>query len=374
MTIMKWTAWVLAVCAAFAHAEPLLPRSDDQVVEALPAAAGSRSEERRLRRAWAADPRDPAKALPLARRHFEQARAEGDPRRAGQALAVLQPWSDAATAPDEVLLMRATIEQHLHDFDASAAHLGALLKRRPRHAQAWLTLATVRRVQGRYAESDAACEGLAAARAGLHARACRAENDGLRGRVDAARAQLRELLSAPQLPAETRAWLLTTRAELEARAGQAADAEVAYRAALASQADPYTTLSFVDFLLHRDRRAEALRLLQGQPRNDAVLLRLAIAGQDAAEMRERLALANLRPDARTTHAREQAMFALWVDRDARRALDLARTNLERQREPLDFLLLAAAARAAGDAAALRETARIQKEIGLHDTRLAALLS
>jgi hypothetical protein len=368
---------ILLIAALFVpmalHAEPLRPRSDDQVVETLPAVAG-RSEERRLRREWAANPRDVAKAMPLARRYFEQAREEGDPRRAGQALAVLQPWSELATAPDEVLLMRATIEQHLHDFDASAAHLGALLKRRPRHAQAWLTLATVRRVQGRYAESDAACDGLAAARAGLHARACRAENDGLRGRVDTARAQLRELLSAPQLAAETRAWLLTTRAELEARAGQAAEAEVAYRAALASGADPYTTLSFVDFLLHAQRPAEAVRLLQGQPRSDAVLLRLAIAGRDAAEMRERLVLANLRPDARTTHAREQAMFALWVDRDARRALELARTNLGRQREPLDFLLLAAAARAAGDAAALRETARIQKEIGLHDTRLAALLS
>src|SRR5687768_15869554 len=104
-TNMRWIAGVLLLCGTWAHAEPLLPRSDDQIVETLPAAAGARAEERRLRRDWAADPRDVAKALPLARRHVEQARQDGDPRRAGQALAVLQPWPDAATAPDDVLLL-----------------------------------------------------------------------------------------------------------------------------------------------------------------------------------------------------------------------------------------------------------------------------
>jgi predicted Zn-dependent protease len=370
-TLLLIAALLIPISAA---AQPLLPRSDADIVEVLPAVAGDRAEERRLRRDWSSDPRHPDKAVPLARRLLDQARADGDPRRAGQALAVLQPWSDPATAPDEVLLLRATLLQHLHDFDGSAAQLRTLLERRPRHAQAWLTLATVRRVQGRYDDSDAACEGLAAARAGLHARACRAENDGLRGRVDAARATLHELLSAPGLPAETRAWLLTTSAELEARAGRAGAAEAAYRAALTARPDAYARLSYADFLLRSQRHAEVPRLLQGEPRNDAVLLRLAIAGQDPRELRERMALADLRPDTRTTHAREQAMFALRIDRDARRALALARTNVMRQREPLDLLLLADAARAAGDAAALRETARLQKEMGLHDTRLAELLS
>lgn len=365
-----------ALLAASAHAAPLVPHGDDQVVEMLPAVAGDRAEERRLRRDWAADPRDPARALALARRQLEQARADGDPRRAGQALAVLQAWPDSATAPDEVLLMRATIEQHLHEFDAAAAHLHALLKRRPRDAQAWLTLATVRRVQGRYADSDAACAGLARAGADLHARACRAENDGLRGDFDTARRQLRSLLATPGLPADSRAWLSTTRAELEDRAGQPAEAESAYRAALAAQRDGYAALSYADFLLRRGRPADALRQLQGEPRHDAVLLRQAIAadGNAARELRERMALAGLRPEAALTHAREQAMFALWVERDPRRALALARANVQRQREPLDLLLLAAAARAADDPAARREAAQLAKEIGLHDQRLDALLS
>ena len=364
-----------------ARATLVVPTDDTQVIETLPAAVGSRAEERKLRRLWAAHPNDAALAVSLAQRYIEQARAQGDPRYAGQALAVLQAWPDAATAPDDVLLMRATVEQYLHAFDASAALLERLLKRQPQHAQAWLTLATVRRVQGRYAESDRACAGLAATGAALYAQACQAENDSLRGAAEPARASLRRLLATPRLPDGSRNWLLTTVAEVEERAGRAAEAEAAYRAALAAHSDAYTTLSYVDFLIDRQREADALLQLKSQPRTDAVLLRLAIAGtrarspdarRDAREMRERIAVANLRPDARTTHAREQAMFALWVDGQPKRALELARANVRQQREPIDLLVLARAARAAGDAGALREVLQLSEEIGLHDQRLEAL--
>ena len=113
-----------------------------------------------------------------------------------------------------------------------------------------------------------------------------------------------------------------------------------------------------------------------------MLLRLAIAGTrantrdgllDAREMRERIALANLRPDAKVFHAREQAMFALWVDKQPQRALALARSNVTQQREPLDLLVLAQAARATGQAVALRETEKLLNEMGLRDPRIAALL-
>jgi len=372
---------LVLVCCVLAlagvRAEPLVPQRDDEVVETLPA-GGSRAEERR----WRTASNDPAEAAALARRRLAQARAQGDPRLAGRALAALRGWPDAATAPDDVLLMRATIEQYLHEFDAAAAHLEQLVQRRPQHAQAWLTLATVRRVQGRYADSDRACAALARARAGFYAQACQAENAGLRGEVDAARRSLRALLAAPRLPAESGAWLLTTLAELETRAGRAGDAEAAFRSALAAQRDDYTALAYADFLLAQARPGDALAVLRDAPRSDAVLLRLAIAGTrakagsavpDAAEARERMALAGLRPDVRTTHAREQAMYTLWVDGDAARAVPLARANVRLQREPLDVLLLAVAARAAGDATALRECAALAKEMGLHDRRLEALL-
>jgi hypothetical protein len=140
-------------------------------------------------------------------------------------------------------------------------------------------------------------------------------------------------------------------------------------------------LSFADFLMTQNRFADASRQLQNQPRTDAVLLRLAIAGvktrskaaaADVDELRERMALALLRPEARTTHAREYAMFALWIDNQPREALELAKENVRHQREPLDVLLLAQAATASQDAAARRDAASLASEMGLRDVRLDAL--
>jgi hypothetical protein len=366
--------------ASALHAEPVQPRDDGDVIEVLPQVAG-RQEERALRRAWAARPDDPRLAVPLARRYLDQAHALGDPRFAGRALAVLQAWPDLAKAPDDVLLLRATVQQYLHEFDPAAAALETLLARRPQNAQAWLTLATVRRVQGRIADSDRACEGIAAAGNALYAQACRAENLGLRGEFGAARSQLQTLLATPHLPAATGNWLLTTLAELETRAARPVEAERAYRGALAAQPDAYTSLSYADFLMQQQRDAQALRVLADQPRSDVVLLRLAIAGArvgaasavgDLAELRERMAQTSLRPEARTTHAREQAMFALWVEAQPARAMELARANLRLQREPLDLWLLAQAARATGRESDRREAQQTLKEVGFHDKRLDAL--
>ena len=378
----RWIAAAALVLASLAQATPIVPTSDAEVIETLPAVAGNRAEERQIKRDLAASPQDAKLAAAASRHYLEQAHELGDPRFAGRALAALQAWPEPATAPTEVLLMQATVQQYLHEFDPAARKLELLLKRDPREAQAWLTLATVRRVQGRYGESDAACAALGRLGAGVYGVACQAENDGLRGHYDTARAALNRLLTTPRLPVATRGWLLTTLAEMEARSGHAIEAEVAYRGALEAEADSYTAMSYADFLIERGRDADALAQLKGQRRTDAMLLRLAIAGtranapeaaRDAQEMRERIALANERPDAKIFHAREQAMFALWVDKQAPRALTLARSNVTQQREPLDLLVLAQAARAAGEPAVLRETGKLLNEMGLRDQRIAALL-
>lgn len=368
----------------WARATPITPTRDDEVIDVLPAVAGGRAEARRLRQQLAAQPNDPVLALTVAKRYLDQAHELGDPRFAGMALAAIDAWHDEATAPDGVLMMRATLQQYLHEFDTSAATLQRLLARRGSSSrpQAWLTLATVRRVQGRYADSDAACRQVASAGAALHANACLAENAALRGDVDRARATFAGLLASGRNPPATQAWLSTSLAELEQRAGRASAAEAAYRAALRLDPDSYTTLAYADFLIEQKRPAQAVSVLKDQPRSDAVLLRLAIAGTqagsataaaDVAEMRERIALANERPDAKVFHGREQAMFALAVDRDAVHALELARGNVAQQREALDLFVFAQAARASGQTTALEEARRLTREMGLVDQRIQALL-
>ena len=372
------------LCALGAQAAPIVPVKDSDVIEVLPAVSGSRADARRLRKQLAQQPKEPALALAVAKRYLDQAHELGDPRFAGMAMSAIEGWTDEATMPDAILLMRANLQQYMHEFDASARSLQRLLARpsaQPR-PQAWLTLATVRRVQGRYADSDAACQQVEQAGAALHAQACKAENAALRGDADGARATFRQLLATPGQAAATQAWLTTSLAELEQRAGRASAADAAFRSALKLDADVYATLSYADFLIEQKRPREALVVLKDQARSDAVVLRLAIAGTqakaasaaaDSAEMRERINLANQRPDAKVFHGREQAMFALFVEGRPDQALELARGNVAQQREPLDLLLLAQAARASGQTAALQEAQRLTKEIGLRDARVQALL-
>lgn len=374
----------LAVAVAPAGAVPITPTRDDEVVEVLPATSASRGEDRATRKRLAAHPDDLTLALAVAKRYFDQAHGTGDPRYVGLAMSALQPWPDTASAPSEVLLMRATLQQYLHEFDASIATLRALLARPAgaRNAQAWLTLATVLRVQGKYADSDVACREVAVVGARIYGGACLAENQALRGEVAAARKSFETMLSDASLPAGTRGWLWTSLAELEERDGRTAAADAAYRGVLGLGPDSYAALAYADFLIRQRRPAEALRVLKDELRTDPVLLRVAIAGamakvpgseRDATEMRERIALANERPDARVFHGREQAMFALAIEHDPAKALELARGDVAQQREPLDLLVLAEAARATGQAAAIQEARQLKAKIGLHDRRIDALL-
>lgn len=371
----RWLLPVVgALCALAAQAAPLQPRSDDEVVERL--------APRRAAAAAAAD--DPAAAVRDAAALLAQARAEGDPRPAGRALGRLARWSADPAAPAPVVLLLADAEQYLHRFDAAEGRLRALVDRDTRQPQAWLTLATLQRLRGRYAASDAACGALQALPAAqLHAAACLAENAALRGEVAPARATLTRL--AAQADPSLRGWLLTSLGELELRAGRPQAAERALRAARAADpADGYAAIALADLLLDQRRPAEALRALDGQPGSDAVLLRRLRAGDAdaaaiAAELRQRFAQAALRgggaADAlaaaaqATGHAREAALYAWWVEGDLPSALRLARLNLAQQREPADLLLFTRLAHAAGDGGARAEAQRLRNEMGLHDARL-----
>ena len=319
------------------------------------------------------------------------ARTEGDARYAGYAAGALQAWDalPLTQVPVGVLVMRATVAQFLHDFDASETMLRAALARQPGNAQAWITLATIQRVRGRYAESDAACKELGRAGAGAvsYGVACLAENAGLRGDSAGARKALRGLLNDPAVAgpnqAETRQWVLTSLAEIEELAGQPTAAEAAYREALDLDRSGYTLLAYVDFLLHERRPASVASLLSKEARSDAVLLRLAIAERSdgatnkkrsaAEELQSRFEAAALRPGSTGAHAREEALFALDVQGDALRAFALARTNVELQREPIDLLIYARAAVAAGDPKAREDVRKLMQQIGLRDARVDSIL-
>ena len=401
-TFPGWRAWVLMAALAGGagpgHTVPRVPADDAVIVEKLPAVTGWSREQRQLRRALVQRPHDQGVAIRAAQSYLELARAQGDARYAGYAKGALQAWDAVppTEVPPAVLVMRATVAQFLHDFDGAEATLKIALQRQPDHAQAWITLATILRVRGRYAESDTACRSLRSAGAALHGDACLAENAALRGDHAAARSALAGALADPgsQGPrqAGTRQWLWTSMAEVEELAGRATAADAAYRQALDADRSGYVLLAYSDFLIAQKRAAEVPALLAREARSDAVLLRLAIAAAsalprgstpagsardlnsvDAKELQARFAASALRPGSTQLHAREEGLFELDVQHDAPRAVMLARTNVALQREPIDLLLFARAAVAANDAAARQEVKALMVQIGLRDARVDAIL-
>lgn len=354
----------LLLLAGTALAAPYKPDADTQVLERLPARATDPAmrEIRDLRQALAADPRNPEAAVRLARRYYEQAAAEGDPRFVGYAQAALGPWWEQPAPPVPVRVMRAVLRQFSHQFDAARADLEAAVQARPDDGEAWAWIAAIEMVQTHYEAARRACAGLRAEASPLIVTACTAYADSLSGQAAAASQALHAALrGATDASVAERLWALTRVAEIDERRGDDAAAEAAFREALAlGLTDGYLLAAWSDYLLDHGRAREVLALLKDRERSDLLLLRIAIAAKAAgdpaaprwqADLAARFDAARLRGDA--THQKEESRFALVLQGDAPRALALARENYTVQREPADARVLLEAAIAAKDPAAAK---------------------
>ncbi len=370
--------WLGAACSA----APLLPlpTQDDEVIEVLTTITRSRPAPSPA--AAAPGPgSDPATAAAQAREAIGVARQTGDARYWGRAQAVLAPWWDQTQAPVDLAVLQATVQQGRHAFAPARAVLQAALARAPGHAQGWLNLAALERVEGRYGASLTACEAVARAGQDWYAQACRLETISLQGQHAQARTGLQALLAplSPRADASRRAWLLSLRAEAEERAGDDAAARAAYTQSLAAEPDLYTAIAFSDLLLRTGQPDAAQRVLAPLARTDAVLLREALAlrqMRDARwqtvrdELRAREQALDRRGDDLELHDRERALLALWLDDAPARALTLAQRNLDLQREPLDWWVALQAAGQAKDSTATTALRERLRATGLHDARLA----
>jgi hypothetical protein len=368
--------------ATSASAAPFLPTDDAQVLERLPSRNTTQFRELKTLQAAAAQaPNDLVRATALATAYIRVSRLEGDPRFLGYAQAALAPWWKEPAAPTPVLILRATILQSNHQFDAAVVDLDTILQREPRNAQALLTRATVLTVQGKYSEAREACSRLSGVARGIYGVICLAAADSMTGKAASAYEGLqRALLMLPRIDVAARVWAETLLGEIAHRRGDPA-AEDHFRSALgAGDKDLYSLGAYSDWLLDQGRAAEVVALLQNETRVDALLLRLALAQQmlKRPETAETVAMLRARFDAShargdTVHQRENARFELFLLGDARGALPYAVANWQVQREAADLRILAEAAAAGNDSAALGIAKRWIAETGLEYPAIAALV-
>jgi hypothetical protein len=361
---------VVGLLMSMAQAKDFTAGSADQVIEKLAP-----------RSATSLQANDPVRAEQAARAAITQARESADPRYLGRAQAILAPWWSRADAPVEIATLQATILQSRHEFSAARTVLQTVVQSpaaSAQKAQAWLTLATLDRLQADYRAALHSCEQVARSGEVFYAQACQLETVSLMGQQALAQRGFEPLMAAAQ-DAATRAWLLSLQAEHFERVAQDDQAAQSYQQSLQLAQDSYTALAAADLWLRRGQGARALAALAQQAESDSVLLRKAYAlklqgdarWQTLADvLQERFAALDARRDDPAAHARERALYHLWIDGDTARALISATLNLVQQREPIDWWLALSSAERAGQSAQLARFREQLDKSGLRDARLA----
>lgn len=388
ITALRSLRLCVVLLAAMANtvvaAEAYLPSSDDEVLEILPGALFTQDDElTKNRQKLADDPKNLDLATTIAARYVQLGKQEGDPRLLGYARAALQPWWDQPSPPSSVLKLRAELLETDHDYDAALADLRRVVKKIPRDVQAWIELANILRVHGRYEEMNKVRGSLSEFASPIEVMYVNVPYLAATGRAEAAYQQLeKQLPQAKREYSETVFWVLTWQAEIARALGRNEDAETHYRSGLELNSGPsYLLRSYADFLLDRDRPEEALELVQDHTTDTGSLLRAAIAAKKAGmneraeqwqqQLEDRFQEIRLRGS--EPHGRFESRWALELKGDPELALELALANWGKQKEARDTRNVLEAALAAEKPEAAQPVVDFLEEHGTQDVQFDPLL-
>lgn len=355
-------AAALVLSCAIVGAAPFTPSNDSEVVERLPAGATDPSVRRvdSLRKQLAARPNDNGLRLEIARRYFDLAMAQGDPRYVGYASAAIGPLAQSASGDARYWLIRGLIQQYSHDFAGALQSLAKAGELDPQSPEPIAWRAAIHMVQARYREALSECTRLVPLAHPLHTQGCTAYVLASTGQlVPAYESFAKALAAAGDIAPELALWAQTRLAEMAIRLQRFGEAEAHFKEALRQGVtDQFLLGAYADFLLLQKRPAEVVTLLADWERSDILLLRLALAGRAlndpraagwASQLRDRFAAAAQRGD--RLHEQEAARFELGIEGKPDRALPLAVRNYQVQKEPRDAEILLRAALAANQAKA-----------------------
>lgn len=340
-----------------AQAAPYTPATEAEVVERLPGRASDPALRRvdSLRKQLAARPNDPTLRLEIARRYFDMATAQGDPRYMGYASAAIAPLEKSAPDNADYWMVLGLIQQFSHDFEPALASLSKASELNRSSPEPLLWRAAIFMVEARYAEAQIECQRLAPLSEPLLGTGCSAYVQAMTGQLEPAFKKLQAAVeNTKNAGPELLLWQYTRLAEMALRLQRNEVAEGYFKSAFKlGITDQFLLGAYADFLLARQRPVEVLKLLLDWERSDILLLRLALAGSItkdsradnwAAQLRDRFQAAALRGD--RLHEQESARFQLDIERNVVKALELAGSNYQIQKEPRDAEILLRAALAA----------------------------
>lgn len=322
-------------------------------------------------------PDSPDQLADIIQGQIVQSRNTGDPRFLGYAEGLLQQWPGEITARLRVL--RATLKQSLHQFDAARQDLDTVIADADapqQRNQAILLLANLELVQGNYGKAREHCTRLQDTYPGLVAASCVAQVEARTGNAPKAYDTLKEQVrSTARADVTGRLWAEGTLGDIAAQLGRE-EATNHWMAVLGVTPDDlYTRGQLADWHLDQGNYTRVLELTKDYENVDSLAVIRAIAMKRAGDpradtlirdLRERFAEARWRGT--LLHQRDIARFQLDIEDSPADALENAVNNWSDQREPLDTRLVLRAAGAAGDQQQQREIREWLEKQGQTDAR------
>lgn len=370
--------------------QPRVPTDDAEVLERLPKLLTlNRDRMATIRDQLAADPENAELASVAARAYIKMGKTESDPRFYGYARSAIARWWDDASPPVNIALIRAKLKEHAHDYAGALEDAKEVLRREKDNRQAWIEVANLNRVLGRFDHAWGACNKL---------KELSGEEDAdqtawvvsviplmaANGQANEAYQMLREHMASVAEDSSDQTeilnWGLTLQASIAQSLGWDETAEEHFQVALKLNPDDfYLKRNYGEFLLEQGRNDEIIALLSDDLNDNGVLLLVALAGHRAdhplAEQWKSLLadrFREIRQRESLPHGRFESRFELELNDDPQRALELALENWQQQKEFRDTANVLEAARAAGDAKAALPVIDFIRETKLEDVRIHQL--
>ncbi|MBQ0833595.1 MAG: hypothetical protein KBT83_13560 [Marinobacter sp.] len=359
------------MCSSLAAAAPSPIQSDfddDMVLVTLPASAPASDRV----------PSSPEAMAREVQKLISEARRSGDPRFLGYADRLFKQQAGQALT-DELLVLRATLAQSLHKFEAARQDLNTVLNRSKaplQRAQALVTLANIELAQGRYDQAKPFCEQLTEERPGLIAASCLAQ---VAARTGGAKPAYEKLAATTRFLSranpQERMWAQGTLGDIAAQLGQRSAAEHWQQVLSQNPDDLYIRAQLADWYLQNGKPKQALAATEAYESVDNLAVIRAIAMRQvnhpnaqalASRLRERFDEALWRGS--MLHQRDLARFELDIEQRPENALQHAMANWDSQREPQDTRLALRAALAAQDNTALSQLRDWLKQQNQFDAR------
>ena len=256
--------------------------------------------------------------------------------------------------PTDALLLNAEIKEYRHEFTAALADLETVNEVSPHDPTARLMRSNIYQIQGYFEAAQTQCRTLGP-RAIAMSTICGLSLTSLSGDLEESYQALSKFVAVQRMPPEIETWALGKLADMSIRSGRLMDAltyfermptEYSQTSALRSQ--------LLDLLLKMKKPSSVLSLVAADEKSDGLVIRrlramkmLGMAWRGLQTDRLERYFELLESQLMNPHAREVAYYHLYLTEDFEQAFAAALENWRQQKEPIDTLLVLAAAQKAG---------------------------